>query len=74
MLISSWTFLYSCNGRHCINFFKVVLGRSLAEVAQNVIKYVRLSLLMPEELKQIEQENEKDRMIPVGTMKKGLGC
>ncbi|XP_068675832.1 BTB/POZ domain-containing protein 19-like [Montipora foliosa] len=43
----------------------VVLGRSLAEVAQNVIKYVRLSLLMPEELKQIEQENEKDRMIPI---------
>lgn len=45
--------------------FKVVLGKSVAEVAQNVIKYVRLALLTPEELKQVEQENEKDRMIPV---------
>ena len=44
---------------------QVVLGKSLAEVAQNVIKHVRLSLLTPEELKQVEQENEKDKMIPV---------
>ena len=44
---------------------KVVLGKSVAEVAQNVIKHVRLALLTPEELKQVEQENEKDRMIPV---------
>ena len=44
---------------------KVVLGKSVAEVAQNVIKYVRLQLLTPEELKQVELDNEKDRMIPV---------
>ena len=44
---------------------QVVLGKSVAEVAQNVIKHVRLSLLTPEELKQVEQENEKDKMIPV---------
>ena len=50
--------------------FKVVLGKSVAEVAQNVIKHVRLALLTPEELKQVEQENEKDRMIPVGTREK----
>ena len=37
----------------------------MAEVAQNVIKYVRLSLLTPEELKQVEQDNEKDKMMPV---------
>ena len=46
---------------------QVVLGKSVAEVAQNVIKHVRLSLLTPEELKQVEQENEKDKMIPVST-------
>ena len=45
--------------------FKVVLGKSVAEVAQNVIKHVRLALLTPEELKQVELDNEKDRMIPV---------
>ena len=44
---------------------QVVLGKSVAEVAQNVINHVRLSLLTPEELKQVEQENEKDKMIPV---------
>ena len=44
---------------------QVVLGKSVAEVAQNVIKHVRLSLLTPEELKQVEQENEKEKMIPV---------
>ena len=44
---------------------QVVVGKSVAEVAQNVIKHVRLSLLTPEELKQVEQENEKDKMIPV---------
>lgn len=43
----------------------VVLSKSVAEVVQNVIKYVRLALLTPEELKQIEQDNEKDRMVPI---------
>ena len=50
--------------------FKVVLGKSVAEVAQNVVKHVRLALLTPEELKQVEQENEKDRVIPVGAREK----
>ena len=48
-----------------MSYFKVVLSKSVAEVAQNVIKYVRLPLLTPEELKQVEVDNEKDRMIPV---------
>ena len=56
-----------CFGKS-VFLFKVVLGKSVAEVAQNVIKHVRLALLTPEELKQVEQENEKDRMIPVGTL------
>ncbi|XP_074612038.1 BTB/POZ domain-containing protein 19-like [Acropora palmata] len=43
----------------------VVLSKSMAEVVQNVIKYVRLALLTPEELKQIEQDNEKDSMVPI---------
>ena len=49
----------------CMSYLKVVLSKSVAEVAQNVIKYVRLPLLTPEELKQVEVDNEKDRMIPV---------
>ena len=43
----------------------MVLSKSLAEVAQNVIKHVRLALLTPEELKQVELDNDKDKMIPV---------
>ena len=50
----------------CLSFyFKVVLSKSVSEIAQNVIQYVRLALLTPEELKQVELDNEKDRMIPV---------
>ena len=56
-LMSEFTYLF---------IFKVVLSKSMAEVVQNVIKYVRLALLTPEELKQIEQDNEKDSMVPVG--------
>ena len=43
----------------------MVLSKSVSEIAQNVIQYVRLALLPPEELKQVELDNEKDRMIPV---------
>lgn len=43
----------------------VVLSKSVSEIAQNVIQYVRLALLTPEELKQVELDNEKDRMIPI---------
>ena len=43
----------------------MVLSKSVSEIAQNVIQYVRLALLTPEELKQVELDNEKDRMIPV---------
>jgi len=39
-----------------------------------VIKHVRLSLLTPEELKQVEQENEKDKMIPVSARVLNLAC
>ena len=78
--IVAWTFSNNLSRNSCIrpqihsvrsvSFFvffllQVVLGKSVAEVAQNVIKHVRLSLLTPEELKQVEQENEKDKMIPV---------
>lgn len=50
----------------CLSFyFKVVLSKSVSEIAQNVIQCVRLALLTPEELKQVELDNEKDRMIPV---------
>ena len=34
-------------------------------MARPVIQYVRLALLTPEELKQVEADNDKDKLIPV---------
>ena len=41
------------------------MGRKPADVAKNVIGYVRLPLLSPEELKDVEVENSKDHLITV---------
>lgn len=45
--------------------FQVVLGRPVAEVAKNVIQWVRLPILSPEELEKCEKENKKDNIITV---------
>ena len=42
------------------------MQKSIAAVAKKVVNYIRLPLLAPEELKTIEDENSKDKMIPVG--------
>ncbi|XP_077981578.1 BTB/POZ domain-containing protein 19-like [Glandiceps talaboti] len=43
----------------------VVLGKQIAEVAENVISHVRLPVLSAEELKKIEQDNRKEHFVPV---------
>lgn len=44
---------------------QVVLGKRASDVAKNVINHMRLPLLSPEELKDVEVENNKDHLIPV---------
>ncbi|EDO43962.1 predicted protein, partial [Nematostella vectensis] len=43
----------------------VVGSTSVAETAAKVVRHIRLGLLTPEELRQIEIDNEKDNLIPV---------
>ena len=46
-------------------FLKVVTGSTLSDVAKMVIQHVRLPLLEPEALSEIELQNAKDQFIPV---------
>lgn len=43
----------------------VVLAKPVAEVARNVIVWVRLPILSPDELEKLEKDNKKDNIIPV---------
>ena len=56
-------------GRGYINaysvYLQVVLGKPVAEVARNVIVWVRLPILSPDELEKLEKENKKDNIVPV---------
>ena len=47
------------------SFLKVVTGSTLSDVAKMVIQHVRLPLLEPEALSEIELQNAKDQFIPV---------
>lgn len=47
--------------------FQVVLGKSVSEVARNVIVWVRLPILSPDEIEKLEKDNRKDNLIPVST-------
>ena len=40
----------------------------MADVAQKAVQHVRLALLSPEELRQVESGNDKDKLISVGTL------
>ena len=42
-----------------------MLGKPVAEVARNVIVWVRLPILGPDELEKLEKENKKDNIVPV---------
>ena len=48
-----------------IDLPQVVLGKSVAQMAKAVVPHIRLPLLSPEELRQVEVENKTDNMIPV---------
>ncbi|KAH3695518.1 BTB/POZ domain-containing protein 19-like [Dreissena polymorpha] len=43
----------------------VVLGKPVADVAKNVITWIRLPILSPDEIEKLEKENKKDNIIPV---------
>ena len=43
----------------------MVLGKPIAEVAKNVIMWIRLPILTPEEIEKLERDNKKDGVIPV---------
>ncbi|KAL4236268.1 BTB/POZ domain-containing protein 19 [Mactra antiquata] len=43
----------------------VVIGKPVSDVAKNVIQWVRLPILTPEELEKLEKENKKDNIITV---------
>ena len=45
--------------------FQVVANKPVHVVAKPVVAFLRLPLLSPEELKTVEEENEKDGLIPV---------
>ena len=46
----------------------MVLGKSIAQMAKKAVPHIRLPLLSPEELKQVEDESKKDNMIPVSEL------
>ena len=46
----------------------MVLGKSVAQMAKKTVPHIRLPLLSPEELRQVEDESKKDNMIPVGEL------
>ena len=46
-----------------------MLSKPVAEVARNVIVWVRLPILSPDELEKLEKENKKDNIVPVSLSK-----
>ena len=53
--------------RLIILYLQVVANKPVHVIAKPVVIHLRLPLLSPEELKTVEEENEKDGLIPVGT-------
>ncbi|XP_013397826.1 BTB/POZ domain-containing protein 19 [Lingula anatina] len=43
----------------------VVIGKPITEVSKSVAQHIRLPLLSPDELTEVEKENKKDNLIPV---------
>lgn len=52
----------------------VVLGKSVTAVSKRVIGQVRLPLLSPEELNQVEEDNQKDKLIAVEQLAHAWKC
>ena len=61
-LVHHWDMLFT--------FFipQVVLGRPVSDVAKNVIQWVRLPILTPDEISKIEKENKKDNIVTVSLL------
>jgi len=51
---------------------QVVLGKSITDMSRAVVPHIRLPLLSPEELKQVEDESKKDKLIPVCNLCQGF--
>ena len=47
------------------NLLQAVSGEPIQKVIRPVVRLVRLALLLPEELQQVEKDNEKQQLIPV---------
>lgn len=43
----------------------MVLGKPISEIAKRVVEHIRLPLLSPDELKEVDEECLKDRLIAV---------
>lgn len=46
----------------------MIFGKTLQVVAKKVIIHVRLPLFTPQQLKEVEKENKKDKIIPVSRL------
>ena len=46
---------------------QVVLGKPISEIAKRVVEHIRLPLLSPDELKDVDEECQRDRLIAVST-------
>lgn len=43
----------------------MVLGKPISEIAKKVVEHIRLPLLSPDELKDVDEECQRDRLIAV---------
>lgn len=43
----------------------MVLGKPISEIAKKVVEHIRLPLLSPDELKEVDEECQRDRLIAV---------
>ena len=44
-----------------------MLGKPISEIAKRVVEHIRLPLLAPDELKEVDEECQRDRLIAVST-------
>lgn len=52
-----------------IILMQVVKGKSISEVAKKVVQHIRLPLLAPEELHNVEEDCRRDELIAVSCSK-----
>ncbi|XP_067935690.1 BTB/POZ domain-containing protein 19-like isoform X2 [Watersipora subatra] len=52
----------------------VVLGKPISEIAKRVVEHIRLPLLAPDELKEVDEECQRDRLIAVDHISYAWRC